>query len=411
MASRVLAFVVALAFAPLALADLGFPDSVKLPPQLKIDPDQALVKETLAEAEFRVDASGSKVETKRGEHYARWLQYKPAAGEPALGYYNGSEERIYKALVSALQPAGWQVVYVEGNKNSFTMRRGESWLAVKMDAPQAQVNLELIEPKASANPLVLKAPAAQPEKVGDNDDLPWLSPYPGSKRKGGGRADGPLDVSIAGDAEPRLVGNGVQTRTYDGPKSLSLLQFNTDYRDALAKAGWTIVFPPAGKTDSGLIIAHYVKDGRDLWAKLSYEYGASLWFSTVDVGAEDWAAKLAKDCRLPLYGVFFDFNKATIKPESDAVLARVAKILGAKPVYAVEVQGHTDNVGGDDYNVKLSNERAGAVKAWLASHNVDGAKLTAKGYGKAQPVADNATDAGRAKNRRVELRRPDCKPS
>jgi outer membrane protein OmpA-like peptidoglycan-associated protein len=394
------------------LADLGFPDSVKLPPQIVLVPEQALVKETLGEATIAIDASGSKTETKRGAHYQRWFAYKPAAGEPAPGYYNGTEARIHKALLSTLGPAGWQLVFSSEGKDHFTMKRGEAWLAVKMDAPQAQVNLELVEAAGAKTAFALKVPAEKPESFGDKDDIPWLAPYPGSTRKDGGRSNDPLDVAPPGkgDGEPRLVGSGTAYRSYAGPSTLSLLQFQTDYRAALTAAGWTVLYPAAGVTNEGMIIAHYAKGARDLWARLTYEYGANLAVAVADVGTDDWAAKLAKDCRLPLYGVFFDFNKSSIKPESDSVLQKAAKALGAKPAFSVEVQGHTDNVGGDAYNLELSNARAGAVRAWLASHGVDGAKLTAKGYGKTQPVADNGTDAGRAKNRRVELRRADCTP-
>ena len=105
----------------------------------------------------------------------------------------------------------------------------------------------------------------------------------------------------------------------------------------------------------------------------------------------------------------FDFNKATIKPESEVVLARAAAVLKQATGFAVEVQGHTDNVGGDDYNQKLSEARAASVKQWLGSHGADAARLSSKGYGKTQPVADNGSDFGRAKNRRVELVKAGCR--
>ena len=120
-------------------------------------------------------------------------------------------------------------------------------------------------------------------------------------------------------------------------------------------------------------------------------------------------AKLDKDCRLPLYGVTFDFDKATIKPESETVLTRAVSVLNEKGGFTVEVQGHIDNVGGDDYNQKLSQSRAESVKQWLSSHGTDAARLSSKGYGKMQPVAENTTDFGRAKNCRVELVKAGCK--
>ena len=91
------------------------------------------------------------------------------------------------------------------------------------------------------------------------------------------------------------------------------------------------------------------------------------------------------------------------------VLTRAATVLKAKPALTVEVQGHTDNVGGDDYNQKLSEARAASVRQWLAGHGIEAARLSSKGYGKLQPVADNATEFGRAQNRRVELVRAGCR--
>jgi outer membrane protein OmpA-like peptidoglycan-associated protein len=400
----------------LVRADLGFPDYVKFPPQIIVNPDQALIKEALAEAEFESTKAGSPSITKRGAHYARWYTYKPASGEPAPGYYNGSEERILRAIQGALTPLGWQTVFVNENKASavWTLKRDSKdiWMRMKMDAPQAQVNFELIEVGNAANALVHNPPAARAETIGDNDAIPYLTPYPGSTFKSGGpRVPGPLDVTIAFKAgsEAPVAGQSTLTRNYQGPGSLSKLQFVRDNREALVKAGWMVLYPDANDAEAAAVIARYNKNSRDIWAKLSYEYGANLWYSIADVASDDWAAKFDKDCRLPLYGVTFDFNKATIKPESEVVLTRAASVLKEKAGFPVEVQGHTDNVGGDDYNLKLSQARAESVKFWLASHGTDAARLSSRGYGKVQPVADNNTEFGRAKNRRVELVKAGCR--
>ena len=118
---------------------------------------------------------------------------------------------------------------------------------------------------------------------------------------------------------------------------------------------------------------------------------------------------LAANCHVPLYGVLFDFNKATLQPVSDGILQQVAGLLKATPTLKVEVQGHTDNVGGDAYNQTLSEARAKSVMAWLVAHGISADRMTAKGYGKTRPVADNGTDEGRAKNRRVEIADPLCR--
>lgn len=101
--------------------------------------------------------------------------------------------------------------------------------------------------------------------------------------------------------------------------------------------------------------------------------------------------------------VLFDFNKYTLKPEAREKLAKVSGILLAYPDLKLQVEGYTDNVGTDEYNQKLSKERADAVRDYLVAQNVAQNNITAQGYGKSDPIADNSTNAGRAQNRRVQL--------
>ena len=101
--------------------------------------------------------------------------------------------------------------------------------------------------------------------------------------------------------------------------------------------------------------------------------------------------------------VLFDFNKYTLKPEAREKLAKVSGILLAYPNLKLQVEGYTDNIGSDEYNQKLSEERADSVRSYLETQNVPDTNVTAAGFGKSDPVADNSTDSGRAQNRRVEL--------
>jgi outer membrane protein OmpA-like peptidoglycan-associated protein len=101
--------------------------------------------------------------------------------------------------------------------------------------------------------------------------------------------------------------------------------------------------------------------------------------------------------------VLFDFNKYTLKPEAREKLAKVSGILLAYPDLKLQVEGYTDNIGTDEYNQKLSEERADGVRDYLVSQNVPETDVTAAGYGKTDPVADNSTSSGRAENRRVQL--------
>ena len=101
--------------------------------------------------------------------------------------------------------------------------------------------------------------------------------------------------------------------------------------------------------------------------------------------------------------VLFDTAKYTLRPGAREKLAKVAGIVLSHPGLKIEVEGHTDSVGGDEYNMKLSEDRANAVRLYLVSEGLNPDNLSARGFGKSVPVADNATAAGRQANRRVEL--------
>jgi len=121
-----------------------------------------------------------------------------------------------------------------------------------------------------------------------------------------------------------------------------------------------------------------------------------------DVAVNELADKLTKDGFITLY-INFDTGKSTIKPDSAQTLDTAAAALKAAATLKVEIGGHTDNVGTPEANLKLSQERAQAVMAALVQRGVKAGRLTARGYGQTSPVADNRTEEGRGKNRRVEL--------
>jgi outer membrane protein OmpA-like peptidoglycan-associated protein len=106
---------------------------------------------------------------------------------------------------------------------------------------------------------------------------------------------------------------------------------------------------------------------------------------------------------ISFHSVTFDFNKADLKPAAKAELDKAAKIMMDNPDVVLELQGHTDNIGSDKYNAALGHKRANSVFKYLTSKGVKSDRLKELSFGEVKPVASNATEDGRAQNRRVEL--------
>jgi outer membrane protein OmpA-like peptidoglycan-associated protein len=129
-------------------------------------------------------------------------------------------------------------------------------------------------------------------------------------------------------------------------------------------------------------------------------------YQPVEVKAEEMAGALSRTGKIDIYGIYFDVDRANLRPESKGTLDEVAKLLKADPSLKLEVAGHTDNTGSAAHNMQLSSERAAAVvNALVATYGIDRGRLQAKGYGDSKPVAPNDIEPNRAKNRRVELRK------
>lgn len=197
-----------------------------------------------------------------------------------------------------------------------------------------------------------------------------------------------------------------------GPK-VSAVQVSRNVEAALKKAGFTIVYSGDGESNNPVVTA---RKGAQWIEVQTNEGGGETDYATksvlvkemkqeVEADASAMAAEIEKTGSVAVYGINFETGKATLTPGSEKVLQEVLSLMKQQPDWRFEVQGHTDNVGSKAANQTLSDERARAVAAWLVRKGIDNARLTSKGYGDTQPVAPNTTEDGRAKNRRVELKK------
>jgi len=197
----------------------------------------------------------------------------------------------------------------------------------------------------------------------------------------------------------------------EGRAKVSGLQIVRNYEAAAKRLGAKLLssYDDGGVQYSTLLL---VKDGKEHWIRVSsggeryslilLEREAMVQEVVANAAALKQGLEASGHVEVP--GILFDTGKATLKPESDAALGECAKLLAGSPKLAVYVVGHTDNQGGLASNMSLSAARADAVvKALVARFKVDAARLAPFGAGPYAPVASNAAEAGRAKNRRVEL--------
>ncbi len=204
---------------------------------------------------------------------------------------------------------------------------------------------------------------------------------------------------------------GAITRiTYWHPKGVSALQIARNYEAALKKAGFSTLYEDSANEGTSRYLTLQRKGAYVNIESGSWEDHAESYLTIVkqkemeqEVVADAGALleELNRSGRVAVYGIYFDTGKAAVKPESAKVLGEVAKLLQENPELKVRVEGHTDNVGKG--NLELSKKRAAAVKEWLVKNGVEAGRLSTDGFGDTKPVADNQSDEGRAKNRRVEL--------
>jgi len=181
-----------------------------------------------------------------------------------------------------------------------------------------------------------------------------------------------------------------------------------------------ITWQEAGENNCGPAVMVFAPDGksfRGFWWRVGQESNvpSGSWdgtkLSPQVGGCPHWSGslggeikkKLLSDGRVRVYGILFDLDLAVIRSESKPVLEEVLTVLKGEPGWKLTIEGHTDSTGSDSHNQTLSQQRTEAVKAYLVAGGIGADRLQTKGFGESKPVADNATELGRAQNRRVEL--------
>jgi OOP family OmpA-OmpF porin len=225
------------------------------------------------------------------------------------------------------------------------------------------------------------------------DEVDFKEPPQGEKRlKVGGR---------------KYVIEYVAQKGFEGKRTS--LQNMRNYANAARQIGGSVY----EQMSNYMAYIKILKDGKEIWVEFN-PYGDDRYYLTfvekeamkqeVTADAKFMADGISATGHVAIYGIYFDFNKSDVKPESEPALSEIAKLLTGSPNLKVFIVGHTDNVGGVDYNMKLSQARADAVvKALTTKYKVNPQSLKAYGVGQLAPVAPNKTEDGRAKNRRVEL--------
>jgi outer membrane protein OmpA-like peptidoglycan-associated protein len=208
-------------------------------------------------------------------------------------------------------------------------------------------------------------------------------------------------------------------RTYslkEGAQKASVIQIMRNYANAIKSMGGTVIYEGAPQNAEcaenngiNMVIGKAVKDGNELWVEVASLGGDDYYLTIIikelmkqDVTASDMFEAINRDGHIALY-INFDTGKSIIRDESKPIIEQIVLMLKSNPDLKISVEGHTDNVGTPASNKTLSESRAKSVVSAIVGQGISADRLSPAGYGQDKPIADNNTEEGRAKNRRVEL--------
>lgn len=249
-------------------------------------------------------------------------------------------------------------------------------------------------------------------------DTPWFSGMPN------------FEIYDAEDVEFDSYNffNGKNCTTVEGKKfkriyslkedaqESSVIQIMRNYANAIKSMGGTVIYD--GRPDDAdcadnnglnMVIGKAVKDGNEMWVEVVTFRGNDYYLTIImkelmkqDVTSSNIFEALNRDGHIALY-INFDTGKSIIRDESKPIIEQIVQMMKSNPDLKIGVEGHTDNVGSPASNKTLSEARAKSVVSAITGQGISADRLSTAGYGQDKPVADNSTEEGRAKNRRVEL--------
>lgn len=311
-----------------------------------------------------------------------------------------------KFALERLKAQGWTIEVPSGAIVAHrTVAGHEAWM--KFFASPDHWAFDVVEENTTPRVPKVVPPTAAIETIADNEDFPYLGHFEGQKFESAKTTDVTFVIPHPG-GKPETVFGPVQHKVYRGAEEVSPYECMIGYREALSGAGWTLDTdaPHDNNMSNGIVAAHFAKNGRDLHVGILCNR-TSTYYDVLDGAAAAQEQKLKKELaekgKIALYGIYFDVDSDQLRAESEGTLQQIRKLLQSDGKLKLEIDGHTDDTGTADHNKTLSEKRAASVRKWLVEHGIDGARLTTAGFGATKPVAENKSDEGRAKNRRVEL--------
>ena len=264
--------------------------------------------------------------------------------------------------------------------------------------------------------LVAAAPARAQEDEPNSKDHPMVSRFPGYFIADYDAQDfGAFDFQTGEDATKHVEGRywKIEYQLKENAKKGGPIEIGRNYVNAFTSRGGVKLHDEM-TSSGGTLSARMPAGSKNIWLQVDVSNQGELYTlyiveeaamaQKVEFTAMELAKALDQNGSVSLHGILFDTGKSTIKAESAAALAPIGELLKSQPALRLEIQGHTDNVGAAAANLKLSQDRAAAVKAYIVSNfGIAATRLTTAGFGDTKPAGDNRTEDGRASNRRVDL--------